>query len=93
MLSDTSKFSEHGKRLTGLKWQDVGDKTGEGVWGKGKSPRQQSEDLISRTSNGTGLLCDTGQVLPLSGPSFPLLYKEGICLDDLKGCDALDGEH
>lgn len=51
--------------------------------GKGKEPLQQLEDLISRTSSVTDLLCDTGQGPSLSGSQFPLLYKEGIGLDAL----------
>lgn len=81
VLSDISKFSEDRKHLGGVTWQDIGDKTEEGGQGKGRSPRQQSEDVSSGTSSVTDLLCDTRHVLPLSGSHFSLLCNEGICLD------------
>lgn len=83
VLSDISKFSEDRKCLSGMTRQDLGDKTEEGDWGKRKTPRQQADDVSPRTNSVIDLLCDTGQVLPLSGSQFCLLYNERICLDDL----------
>lgn len=63
----TSPCSQKTGSSRGLRYQDTGDRTGDGGWGRGKSSRQQSESLRSRISSVTDLLCGNGQVPSLSG--------------------------